>query len=217
MTVAVVVLIIIVVAGIIATSLVRAHARQREQLQAERRRRGKFIRAYVFPAALAERICEEHPDVSPDDVPVVLDGLREFFLACLSAEDGGIARNVGMPSKIVDDAWHEFLLMTREYHALHARSRAERRRWLSLRRPGSERARAPTARNRRWWRQRRRRQWLRRRDGRWRQQLRPWRLWRQQRLWRWRLRGWRRLRGQLGPVHGPCRYTGASSSSLGSP
>ncbi len=45
----------------------------------------------------------------------MIEGLRQYFLACLAARSGGVARYVGMPSKAVDDAWHEFLLMEREY------------------------------------------------------------------------------------------------------
>ena len=42
---------------------------------------------------------------------VALDGLRAWFLACLYA-DGEL---IGMPSKVVDVAWHEMILLTREY------------------------------------------------------------------------------------------------------
>ena len=108
---------LIVVAAIVAAILFRARARHLEQQASLRRRQRAFIRAYAFPSELADRLREHYPHLAPEDAKVALDGLKQFFLACLAAEDSGIARNVGMPSKIVDDAWHEFLLMTREYHA----------------------------------------------------------------------------------------------------
>jgi hypothetical protein len=43
----------------------------------------------------------------------VLEGLRSWYLACLYAK-GEI---LGMPSRAVDAAWHEMILMTREYHS----------------------------------------------------------------------------------------------------
>lgn len=116
MTVALVVT-LVVVAGVVAAILFRARARHREQQAGLRRSQRAFIRAYVFPPELVDRLREQHPDLAPGNVTIALDGLKQFFLACLAAEDAGIARNVGMPSKIVDEAWHEFLLMTREYHA----------------------------------------------------------------------------------------------------
>ena len=43
----------------------------------------------------------------------MLDGLRTWFVACLYAD----GKTLGMPSKAVDVAWHEFILMTREYQS----------------------------------------------------------------------------------------------------
>jgi len=45
----------------------------------------------------------------------VVEGLRQYFLACLAAQRRAIAKEVGMPSKAVDAAWHEFIVLTREY------------------------------------------------------------------------------------------------------
>lgn len=47
----------------------------------------------------------------------MLEGLRQYFLACLAARKSAIAKQLGMPSKAVDDAWHEFIVMTRDYAA----------------------------------------------------------------------------------------------------
>jgi hypothetical protein len=78
----------------------------------QRRRRRRFIEArYEFPPALSDKLRKHHPRLREDEVPQVLDGLRQWFVACLYA--GG--EMIGMPSRVVDDAWHEFILMTRAY------------------------------------------------------------------------------------------------------
>src|SRR2546423_12757178 len=75
--------------------------------------RPAFIESYVFPLALGEKLRETYPHLREQDVVIVLDGLRSWFLACLDAK----GKLIGMPSRAVDAAWHEFILMTREYHA----------------------------------------------------------------------------------------------------
>jgi hypothetical protein len=86
----------------------RRWTRRREDLE----RRRAYIQGYSFPHLLRERIVE-HVDVELDDagVRLVLDGLRAWFTACLHAE----GKTLGMPSKAVDAAWHEFILMTHHY------------------------------------------------------------------------------------------------------
>ena len=75
------------------------------------RRRRAFIENYEFPAALEAKLREKLE--SDDQVDVALDGLRAWYLACLDAP----GEMLGMPSRAVDVAWHEMILMTRAYHA----------------------------------------------------------------------------------------------------
>ncbi len=75
------------------------------------RRRRTFIEDYRFPRPLRMRLRE---DLGLDDVSEALEGLRAWYLACLHARN----ETLGMPSRAVDAAWHESILMTREYHAL---------------------------------------------------------------------------------------------------
>jgi hypothetical protein len=75
-----------------------------------RNRRRAFIQSYAFPSALADKLREHFDDER--QVNVALEGLREWYLACLSAP----GEVLGMPSKAVDVAWHEMILMTRIYH-----------------------------------------------------------------------------------------------------
>jgi len=82
-----------------------------------RAKRAPFITAYRFPAELTRRFREKHPGLTMEQSARVFEGLRQYFLACLAAQTNGIARQCGMPSKAVDDAWHEFIVMTRDYEA----------------------------------------------------------------------------------------------------
>ncbi len=74
------------------------------------RRRRAFIEEYSFPSALRVKLRETFTD--DRQVAIALEGLREWYLVCLAAR----GRMLGMPSKAVDVAWHEMILMTREYH-----------------------------------------------------------------------------------------------------
>ena len=74
-----------------------------------RKGRRRFIETYEFPPALHVKLREELGDAHRAEI--ALDGLRGWYLACLYA-DGAL---LGMPSKAVDEAWHQMILMTREY------------------------------------------------------------------------------------------------------
>jgi hypothetical protein len=74
-----------------------------------RKSRRRYIETYEFPKALQIKLQEELGDTRTAEI--ALDGLRGWYLACLYAD----GRLIGMPSKAVDEAWHEMILMTREY------------------------------------------------------------------------------------------------------
>lgn len=76
-----------------------------------RRQRAAVIDAYRFPAAVDGKVRRRYPDLTEDDMRLVLDGLREYFHLCNEAG----RHMVSMPSQVVDAAWHEFILFTREY------------------------------------------------------------------------------------------------------
>lgn len=80
--------------------------------------RHSFLQRYTFPHALQDKLKERHPTLSDADVDQVLEGLRQFFGLCQHADAVHKGRSFGMPSKIVDDAWHELILMTQEYTRL---------------------------------------------------------------------------------------------------
>jgi hypothetical protein len=74
-----------------------------------RKSRRRFIETYEFPKALQIKLQEELGDDRTADI--ALEGLRSWYLAYLYAD----GRLIGMPSKAVDEAWHEMILITREY------------------------------------------------------------------------------------------------------
>ena len=76
-----------------------------------RLQREAFIRHFEFPKGLFEKLRAKHPSLSTKDCQLVAHGLRQFFLAHLLSG----RRFVSMPSEVVDDLWHEFILHTRNY------------------------------------------------------------------------------------------------------
>ncbi len=77
--------------------------------------RAMFICSYVFPFALRDKLRSKYPQLDGEQLDQVLRALRQYFLICLSAGAASGKSSVGMPSKAVDEAWHEFILMSREY------------------------------------------------------------------------------------------------------
>lgn len=79
--------------------------------RAERRPMGweHVIRSYEWPRGMMARALLRCP---PGTDPALLDqGLREFLLACGEAP----RLRAAMPSRTVDEAWHEFVLHTLDY------------------------------------------------------------------------------------------------------
>lgn len=73
--------------------------------------REAYIRGYVFPPGLMDRLMARRPGLTAKDCHLVGRALRHFFLAYLK----GGRKFVSMPSQVVDDLWHEFILYTRHY------------------------------------------------------------------------------------------------------
>lgn len=75
--------------------------------------REKYIRAYMFPAGVFEKFAQARPGLDVKNQQLVARALRQFFLAYLKSG----CKRVAMPSQVVDDLWHEFILFTRVYRA----------------------------------------------------------------------------------------------------
>jgi hypothetical protein len=97
-------LIFAVVAGMLALVLWQRYRRLARE---------RFVRQFVLPRGLYERLRKRRPELELKDCALVARGLRQFFLAYLNSG----CRFVAMPSQAVDDLWHEFILYTRAYEA----------------------------------------------------------------------------------------------------
>ncbi|MFM7459953.1 MAG: glycine-rich domain-containing protein, partial [Burkholderiales bacterium] len=76
-------------------------------------KRAAHIRIFSLPAGLFNKLQKHHPNLSYKECQLVAKGLRQFFLTYLM---GGL-KPVSMPSQVVDDLWHEFILYTKHYQA----------------------------------------------------------------------------------------------------
>jgi uncharacterized membrane protein YgcG len=75
--------------------------------------RRKFIRESVLPFHLRTKLLKIYPHLSIGHTDLVIQGLRQFFLAYLQSKK----KFVAMPSQVADEAWHEFILDTKNYQA----------------------------------------------------------------------------------------------------
>ena len=74
-------------------------------------RRERYIREFVLPQGLFKKLQEKRPEIDPKHHSLVARALRQFFLCHLKSG----RKFVSMPSQVVDDLWHEFILYTRDY------------------------------------------------------------------------------------------------------
>lgn len=75
------------------------------------KKRTAFISAYEFPQSIQNKVAQVYPHLNDSELQQVLRGLRDYFhVISLSRRE-----MVAMPSQVVDVAWHEFILFTKEY------------------------------------------------------------------------------------------------------
>ncbi len=96
---------VVIGAAVVGTCLVAINSNR------VRANREKYIRAYMFPRGLFEKLAKARPGLEIKDQQLVARALRQFFLAYLKSG----CKRVAMPSQVVDDLWHEFILFTRDY------------------------------------------------------------------------------------------------------
>lgn len=68
---------------------------------------------YQFHPGIAVKVKEAYPHLNDQQVSLVLQALKDYFYICIKANK----KMVSMPSKVVDTAWHEFILFTRDYES----------------------------------------------------------------------------------------------------
>jgi uncharacterized membrane protein YgcG len=106
------VIIVGVVLAVVAI-LIAAGIDNYKKKMALRDTRRRFIETYEFPSILRTKVQRHYPALNAEQIGMILEGLRQWFL--LIGNYPG--KRFGMPSKAVDTAWHEFILMTRDYDA----------------------------------------------------------------------------------------------------
>lgn len=80
-------------------------------LSLRRANRERYIREFSLPQGLYKKLQEKRPELDPKHHPLVARALRQYFLCHLMSG----RKFVSMPSQVVDDLWHEFILYTRNY------------------------------------------------------------------------------------------------------
>ncbi len=70
-----------------------------------------FIATYSFPHHIDRGVERKHPGLTSEQLALVQQGLREWLVCC--AWRGGAT--LTMPSRVVDTAWHEFILDSAGY------------------------------------------------------------------------------------------------------
>lgn len=70
-----------------------------------------FIETYKMPKNIALSLRKHYPQLSAEQCELAIEALKEYFLICNLAN----GQLVAMPSKVVDVAWHAFILNTKEY------------------------------------------------------------------------------------------------------
>jgi hypothetical protein len=81
-------------------------------------KRADFIRTARLPKGLLHKLAEKYPRLTRKETALVSRGLRQFFVAYLMSGK----KYVSMPSQVVDELWHEFILYTREYQGFCRRA-----------------------------------------------------------------------------------------------
>lgn len=80
-------------------------------LKLQRTKQLAYIDDYKFHRSLRDKLAAKHPTLNDEQVDLVLQALKDYFWMC----NKGKRKMVAMPSQVVDDAWHEFILFTRSY------------------------------------------------------------------------------------------------------
>ncbi len=94
-----------VIAGVAAlAALAAAHGKRRQA-------REHYIDEYRFPPGVRRRVLKRYPHLTEPQLDLVFHALRDYFHLCRKAG----SRLLAMPSQVVDVAWHEFILFTRNY------------------------------------------------------------------------------------------------------
>ncbi|GBG14501.1 uncharacterized protein NMK_2100 [Novimethylophilus kurashikiensis] len=70
---------------------------------------------YQFPEVVRYVFRREHPGYDQADEDLAFKGLCEFFLLLFLEKEANRSLQLGMPSALIDDAWHAFIVCTHDY------------------------------------------------------------------------------------------------------
>ena len=76
------------------------------------RKRDAYLENYNFPEPIINKFKAKHSSLSDEDIALVIKGLKNYFY--ISSHSNGV---LIMPSIVIDDLWHEFLLYSKEYRS----------------------------------------------------------------------------------------------------
>lgn len=80
-----------------------------------------YIKSYQYPQKLRDSLLNKYPHLAKDELENIIDGLKQYFIVCSLSR----RRTVSMPSQAVDEAWHEFILFTKDYQEYCKKSFSE--------------------------------------------------------------------------------------------
>ena len=75
------------------------------------RQKSAYIDDYDFHKGLILKFKSQRPELSDEKISVVALALKDYFKICQMAKSDFVS----MPSQVVDELWHEFILFTRHY------------------------------------------------------------------------------------------------------
>ena len=92
--------------ALIIVSLIYGHFyknKQKKQLD--------YIENYTFPERIKLKVKEQYDHLTDEELNKVILALRDYFSIANKAN----GKTVAMPSRVVDVAWHEFIIITKAY------------------------------------------------------------------------------------------------------
>lgn len=105
-----IVIIVLTVLAILAVVICYGRAENIDKRKAQ-----AALLEYRIPTLVLEVFRRDNPTLSADHQDLAFQGLREYFMLMLLDQQRGIRRSLAMPSTLVDDAWHAFMLCSAEY------------------------------------------------------------------------------------------------------
>lgn len=73
------------------------------------------LQEYKFPETVRAVFRRENPNMTSEQEDLAFDGLKQYFMVALLNNAQLRPRSIGMPSVLVDEAWHSFVLCTLPY------------------------------------------------------------------------------------------------------